>query len=138
MDLSAFSWHSSKSDATKNQFPKILSVDTQKSVGEEYAFTGFEFYEHPDQPTLRYIKDIAVYVGSTYYNPDESDYLNNFGIPFINTLIGTAFRNPSVSTTQGATGRYFSIVFKNSWNTKDGFIDLWELVPYGYIPSQAD
>ena len=138
MDLSAFSWHSSKSDAIKNQFPKILSIDTQKSVGEEYAFTGFDFYEHPDQPTLRYIKDFAVYVGSTYYNPDDSDYLNNFGIPFINTLAGPTFRVVSVSTSKGATGRYFSIVFKTSWNTKDGFIDLWELVPYGYIPSQAD
>lgn len=136
-DLPAFSWHSSKSDAIKNQFPKILSVDTQKSVGEEYAFTGFDFYEHPEQPTLRYIKDIAVYVGSTYYNPDDNDYINNFGIPFINTLIGTYNRVTSVLTT-GAKGRYFSIVFKNSWNTKDGFIDLWELVPYGYIPSQAD
>ena len=106
-------------------------------MGEEYAFTGFDFYEHPEQPTLRYIKDIAVYVGSTYYNPDDNDYINNFGIPFINTLIGTYNRVTSVLTT-GAKGRYFSIVFKNSWNTKDGFIDLWELVPYGYIPSQAD
>jgi len=137
-DLSAFSWHSSKSDATKNQFPKILSIDTQKAFGEEYAFTRFEFYEHPDQPTLRYIKDFVIYVGSSYYNPDDSDYLNNYGIPFIGTQFKTDERMSSASATQGATGRYFSIVFKNSWNTKDGFIDLWELVPYGYIPSQAD
>jgi len=137
-DLSAFSWHSSKSDATKNQFPKILSIDTQKAFGEEYAFTRFEFYEHPDQPTLRYIKDFVIYVGSSYYNPDDSDYLNNYGIPFIGTQFKTDDRISSASATQGATGRYFAIVFKNSYNTKDGFIDLWELVPYGYIPSQAD
>ena len=137
-DLSAFSWHSSKSDATKNQFPKILSIDTQKAFGEEYAFTRFEFYEHPDQPTLRYIKDFVIYVGSSYYNPDDSDYLNNYGIPFIGTQFKTDGRMSSASATQGATGRYFAIVFKNSYNTKDGFIDLWELVPYGYIPSQAD
>lgn len=137
-DLSAFSWHSSKSDDTKNLFPKILSIDTQKAFGEEYSFTRFEFYEHPDQPTLRYIKDIVIYVGSTYYNPDDSDYLNSYGIPFIGTQFGTASRVSSASATQGATGRYLSIVFKNSWNTKEGFIDLWELVPYGYIPSQAD
>lgn len=137
-DLSAFSWHSSKSDATKNIFPKILSVDTQKAFGEEYSFTRFEFYEHPDQPTLRYIKDIVIYVGSTYYDPDDNDYLNHYGIPFIGTQFSTEGKVSTASATQGASGRYFSIVFKNSWNTKDGFIDLWELVPYGYIPSQAD
>ena len=137
-DLSAFSWHSSKSDATKNIFPKILSVDTQKAFDEEYSFTRFEFYEHPDQPTLRYIKDIVIYVGSTYYDPDDNDYLNHYGIPFIGTQFSTEGKVSTASATQGASGRYFSIVFKNSWNTKDGFIDLWELVPYGYIPSQAD
>lgn len=137
-DLSAFSWHSSKSDATKNIFPKILSVDTQKAFGEEYSFTRFEFYEHPDQPTLRYIKDIVIYVGSTYYDPDDNDYLNHYGIPFIGTQFSTEGKVSTASATQGASGRYFSVVFKNSWNTKDGFIDLWELVPYGYIPSQAD
>ena len=137
-DLSAFSWHSSKSDATKNIFPKILSVDTQKAFGEEYSITRFEFYEHPDQPTLRYIKDIVIYVGSTYYDPDDNDYLNHYGIPFIGTQFSTEGKVSTASATQGASGRYFSIVFKNSWNTKDGFIDLWELVPYGYIPSQAD
>lgn len=137
-DLSAFSWHSSKSDATKNIFPKILSVDTRKAFGEEYSFTRFEFYEHPDQPTLRYIKDIVIYVGSTYYDPDDNDYLNHYGIPFIGTQFSTEGKVSTASATQGASGRYFSIVFKNSWNTKDGFIDLWELVPYGYIPSQAD
>ena len=137
-DLPAFSWHSSKSDATKNIFPKILSVDTQKAFGEEYSFTRFEFYEHPDQPTLRYIKDIVIYVGSTYYDPDDNDYLNHYGIPFIGTQFSTEGKVSTASATQGASGRYFSIVFKNSWNTKDGFIDLWELVPYGYIPSQAD
>ena len=137
-DLSAFSWHSSKSDATTNIFPKILSVDTQKAFGEEYSFTRFEFYEHPDQPTLRYIKDIVIYVGSTYYDPDDNDYLNHYGIPFIGTQFSTEGKVSTASATQGASGRYFSIVFKNSWNTKDGFIDLWELVPYGYIPSQAD
>ena len=137
-DLSAFSWHSSKSDATTNIVPKILSVDTQKAFGEEYSFTRFEFYEHPDQPTLRYIKDIVIYVGSTYYDPDDNDYLNHYGIPFIGTQFSTEGKVSTASATQGASGRYFSIVFKNSWNTKDGFIDLWELVPYGYIPSQAD
>lgn len=137
-DLSAFSWHSSKSDATKNIFPKILSIDTQKAFGEEYSFTRFEFYEHPDQPTLRYIKDIVIYVGSTCYDPDDNDYLNHYGIPFIGTQFSTEGKVSTASATQGATGRYLSVVFKNSWNTKDGFIDLWELIPYGYIPSLAD
>ena len=29
------------------------------------------------------------------------------------------------------------LVFTNSYNTS-GYIDLWELVPYGYIPSEAE
>ena len=137
-DLSAYSWHSAKSDSDKLTFPKIISVDTQKSFGEEFSFTRFEFYEHPDQQTLRYIKDFVIYVGSSYYDPNESNYLNKYGIPFISGQFEISSSVSSASATQGATGRYFSIVFKNSWSSKDGFIDLWELVPYGYIPSQAD
>lgn len=137
-DRPACSWHSSKSDNNKQAFPKILSVDTQTSAGEEFAFTGFTFCENNTAASLRYIKDYTIYVGSSYYNPDDADYQKNFGIPFIGGTLSTSADQYSVNVTQGATGRYIAIVFKNSWNAEDGFIDLWELIPYGYIPSLAD
>jgi hypothetical protein len=137
-DLSAFSWHSSKTEGGKLLFPKVLSIDTGVSAGDEYSFTRFDFYEHPDQSTMRYIKDFVIYVGSSYYNPDTEDYLDDYGIPFVNGQAATTSAVATVSSTQGASGRYLAIVFKNSRNEKEGFIDLWELIPYGYVPSMAD
>ena len=89
---------------------------------------------------MRYIKNFVVYVGSKAYDPNDADYQTegHFGIPFISGTLSTSEAQYSVNSTSGATGRYLAIVFKDSWNAQDGFIDLWELVPYGYIPSQAD
>ena len=137
---SYYSWHSSKSDYNKLAFPKILSVDTMASPGEEYAFTGFTFYENDSSPSMRYIKNYVVYVGSKAYDPNDADYQSDghYGIPFISGILSTSEAQYSANSTSGASGRYLAIVFKDSWNAVDGFIDLWELVPYGYIPSQAD
>lgn len=139
-DRSAYSWHSSKSDNNKLVFPKVLSIDTMASAGEEYAFTGFTFYENDSASSMRYIKNFVVYVGSKAYDPNDADYQTegHFGIPFISGTLSTSEAQYSVNSTYGATGRYLAIVFKDSWNAQDGFIDLWELVPYGYIPSLAD
>lgn len=139
-DRSANSWHSSKSDNNKLVFPKVLSIDTMASAGEEYAFTGFTFYENDSASSMRYIKNFVVYVGSKAYDPNDADYQTegHFGIPFISGTLSTSEAQYSVNSTSGATGRYLAIVFKDSWNAQDGFIDLWELVPYGYIPSLAD
>ena len=139
-DRSDYSWHSSKSDNNKLVFPKVLSIDTMASAGEEYAFTGFTFYENDSASSMRYIKNFVVYVGSKAYDPNDADYQTegHFGIPFISGTLSTSEAQYSVNSTSGATGRYLAIVFKDSWNAQDGFIDLWELVPYGYIPSLAD
>lgn len=139
-DRSAYSWHSSKSDNNKLAFPKILSIDTMASPGEEYAFTGFTFYENDSSPSMRYIKNYVIYVGSKAYDPNDADYQSegHYGIPFLSGILSTSEAQYSVNSTSGATGRYLAIVFRDSWNAQDGFIDLWELVPYGYIPSLAD
>ena len=137
---SYYSWHSSKSDHNKLAFPKILSIDTMVSPGEEYAFTGFTFYENDSSPSMRYIKNYVTYVGSKAYDPNDADYQEegHYGIPFLGGTLSTSEPSYSVNSTKGASGRYLAIVFRDSWNAQDGFIDLWELVPYGYIPSQAD
>ena len=139
-DRSAYSWHSSKSDNIKLVFPKILSIDTMAATGEEYAFTGFTFYENNSASSLRYIKNYVIYVGSKAYDPDDADYQSegHYGIQFLSGVLSTSEAQYTVTSNSGATGRYLAIVFKDSWNAQDGFIDLWELVPYGYIPSQAD
>ncbi len=139
-DRSSYSWHSSKNDNNKLVFPKILSIDTMASAGEEYAFTGFTFHENDSASSMRYIKNYVIYVGSKAYDPNDADYQSegHFGIPFISGTLSTSEAQYSVNSTSGATGRYLAIVFRDSWNAQDGFIDLWELVPYGYIPSLAD
>ncbi len=139
-DRSSYSWHSSKSDNNRLLFPKILSIDTMVSPGEEYAFTGFTFYENTSSSSMRYIKNYVTYVGSKAYDPNDADYQEegHYGIPFLGGTLSTSEPLYSVNSTKGASGRYLAIVFMDSWNGVDGFIDLWELVPYGYIPSQAD
>lgn len=135
--LSGFRYHSSKSEALRKVFPKILSIDTGIKAGEEYAFTSFTFFESPESPTLRYIKNVFIYIGNNIYDPDAADYTKTFGIPLISSLFNTSSDQYTARVSQGASGRFVAIVFTNSWNP-DGYIDLWELVPYGYIPSQAD
>ena len=136
--LSGCRWHSSRSEATMLVFPKILSVDTQASVDNEYAFTKFTFCENPESASLRYIKNYSIYVGSSAYDPDDTEYRNHYGIQFLSGVLSTTSGEQTVTASRGATGRYLSIVFTDSWNTAEGYIDLWELIPYGYIPSQAD
>jgi len=135
--LSGCRWHSSRADATKKVFPKILSIDTQTASGEEYAFTKFVFCENTESNTMRYIKDLVIYVGNSSYDPDIADFKGTFGIPFLSAVLNTSAAQQTISATQGSSGRYLAIVFPDSWSP-EGYVDLWELVPYGYVPSQAD
>lgn len=132
-----YGWTSTNKAAYKQVFPKILSVDTQAQGGKEYAFTRFEFYQDAQNKSYRYIQNFLIFVGYSYYNPDVTD-TKSYGIQFLEGSFNTSSHRQYVSASQGASGRYFAIVFKNSYSTEDGYIDLKELVPYGYIPSQAD
>lgn len=131
-------WHSSRTADLKTIFPKIISIDTRASVGEEFAFTGFTFCQNTNTANLRYIRNCSIYVGSEPYNPDSKDFQAEFGIPFLAASVSTNNDKQTVFATSGKTGRYLSLVFLNSWDTTNGYVDLWELIPYGYIPSQAD
>ncbi len=134
----AGSWYSAVSDASKNVFPKILAVDTGTSSGNEYAFTEFEIYQHSSQPTMRYVRDLTIYVGSSAFDPNETDYVSTFGIPFLSGTFTTSSEAQSLSSTQGNSGRYIAFVFRNSWDSTNGYINVWEIVPYGYLSSDAD
>ncbi len=135
--LSGCRYHSSKLEINKAEFPKILSIDTQQTIGNEFAFTSFEFCTNPDSESLRYIKNFIVYIGNTPYDPDEKNFRQTFGIPFISNILSPKSSVQSFNVSKGGVGKYLSIVFTDSWN-KEGYIDLWELIPYGYIPSLAD
>lgn len=134
---SASRWHSARTEGLKEVFPKILAIDTQASPGEEFAFTKFVFCEHPSTASLRYIKSYVMYIGSSPYDPNATDYNTTFGIPYASGVMPIANPTNEVTVSTGSTGRYIAIVFTDSWSN-DGYIDLWELEPYGYIPSQAD
>lgn len=136
--LSGYRWHSSRADNSKLTFPKILAIDTYASAGEEFAFTKFVFCENTTSSALRYIKSVVMYVGSSPFDPNSTDFHSSFGIPFFSAVFNTSSSEQVVSVTQGSIGRYVSVIFTDSWNSTDGYIDLWELIPYGYIPSQAD
>lgn len=97
----AGSWYSSRADQYKNDFPKILAIDTGVGAGNEFAFTEFEFFQHSDQQTMRFVRDVTVYVGNEPYDPNNSDYISTFGIPFVsgtlkNTLAAQSLDRKSV------------------------------------------
>lgn len=131
-------WQSSKSEDLKNKFPKILSFDTKTAAGEEYAFTGFTFVQNPNSESLRYIKNVSIYIGSESYDPNDADYINNFGISFMDLILTTKDSEYTKYASSGKSGRYLSIVFPNSWDEENGYVNIWELIPYGYIPALAD
>ncbi len=129
-------WHSARSGPTR-VFPKILSIDTKAQEGSEYTLASFAFYQSPSNSTYRYIRNISIYVGNTPFDPNDTDVAVNYGTPAISQQLGRNDEVTTVSPRPLVAGRYFAIVFENSYNTS-GYIDLWELVPYGFIASEAD
>ena len=130
-------WHSSRTGTTAKVFPKILSVDTGEGGEGGLAFLAFEFYLHPSGNTYRYIRDIAIYMGDKPYDPNETDVAGQFGEAVLSTTLNRTDEVQAFNLRSSKKARYFAIVFANSWNV-NGYIDLWELIPYGYIPSEAD
>ena len=129
-------WHSARSGPTR-VFPKILSIDTKAAEGSEYTLASFAFYQSPSNSTYRYIRNISIYIGNTPYDPDDTDAAVNYGTPALSQQLGRNDEVTTVSPRPLVAGRYFAIMFENSYNTS-GYIDLWELVPYGFIASEAD
>ena len=77
-------------------------------------------------------------MGNEAYDPNDADYLNNVGISFLDRLLTTKNSEYTVYASSAKQGKYLSLVFTNSWDEENGYVNLWELIPYGYIPSQAD
>lgn len=127
---------SSNAAAYRDVFPKILSIDTHCDAGKEPTIMQLTFYQHPLDPTYRFIRDVSLFIGNEEYNPDTTDF---------GTEYGGFVQKRTFSTTQvtqvmslNATGRYMALVFTNSYNTSLSFIDLWEVVPFGCIEGDSD
>ena len=130
-------WHSARSGSATRIFPKVLSIDTGRESGSEYIFADFVFYQSPSSSTYRYIRNVTLYVGDAPFDPDDSDATDHFGKPVTTALFDKNDEVTEMNLRPFASGRYVAVVFLNSHHTS-GYIDLWELVPYGYLASDVD
>lgn len=124
-------WHSTAG----NNFPKILSIDTNCEAGKEPTYKTFSMARNPKM-SYRYIFNFQIFTGNEPFNPDEKNFASVFGTPICNSLLYWA-DNPGSRNCTMESGRYIAIVFTNSRN-KQGYLDLWELTVWGYIEADAN
>lgn len=133
---SGCSWLSSRSDASKDIFPKILAIDTKAADGEEFTFTHFNVCQSTEGQTYRYVKNFNIYAGPKPYDPDTKDYVKDFGMSMISASLGISEAEQVVTATQGKPGRYLAVAFLDSYS-EDNFVCVWELEPFGYVAKDA-
>ena len=124
-------WHSTAG----NNFPKILSIDTNCEAGKEPTYKTFSMARNPKM-SYRYIFNFQIFTGNEPFNPDEKNFASVFGTPICNSLLYWG-DNPGNRNCTMESGRYIAIVFTNSRN-KQGYLDLWELTVWGYIEADAN
>lgn len=124
-------WHSTAG----NNFPKILSIDTNCEAGKEPTYKTFSMARNPTM-SYRYIFNFQIFTGNEPFNPDEKNFASVFGTPICNSLLYWG-DNPGSRNCTMESGRYIAIVFTNSRN-KQGYLDLWELTVWGYIEADAN
>lgn len=124
-------WHSTAG----NNFPKILSIDTNCEAGKEPTYKTFSMARNPKM-SYRYIFNFQIFTGNEPFNPDEKNFASVFGTPICNSLLYWG-DNPGSRNCTMESGRYIAIVFTNSRN-KQGYLDLWELTVWGYIEADAN
>lgn len=124
-------WHSTAG----NNFPKILSIDTNCEAGKEPTYKTFSMARNPKMSN-RYIFNFQIFTGNEPFNPDEKNFASVFGTPICNSLLYWG-DNPGSRNCTMESGRYIAIVFTNSRN-KQGYLDLWELTVWGYIEADAN
>jgi len=128
---------STTSTSYRNVFPKIVAIDTKAEAGKEYTFTEFAYYINPTKSTARYIKAVNMYIGDSAYDPDIKTYATDYGTAALTAAFTQDEALQSKVLSNECKGRYLAIVFRTSWSSA-GYIDLWELVPYGYLASEID
>ena len=126
-------YESSNNTTLRKIFPKILTIDTGAEGENGYALSGFSFFMNPAAATsLRYIRNVEVFVGDSPYDPDATaEEVAGWGDPFHTQTFNRNDVEQAMNFRITKTGRYIALVFPNSFDT-NGRITLWELVPYGY------
>lgn len=137
-DQPADRWHSSTATSIRKNFPKVLAIDTGASQDKEPTLCGFTFWEHPESQSYRYAKTCFFYVGDEPFNPDDP----TFQLTYEENLVAkvSLARTDAIQTgrfTELKAGRYMAIAFIDSYNT-NGYVDLWEYAPKGYIEGESE
>lgn len=130
-------WHAARSGTAAKAFPKILTIDTGAEAGKEYTFTWLDFYQSPSNSTYRYIRNVSLYIGDQAFDPDAEGAPEGYDKLIAKVALSRNDEVQSLPVRPYTAGRYFAIVFENSFHNS-GYIDLWELVPYGYLASEVD
>ena len=74
----------------------------------------------------------------TAYDPDSKNGADDYEGFILKRTFSTSYASQSVTLPRNNKGRYLALVFLNSFNRTTYFIDLWELVPFGYIEGDSD
>ena len=131
-------YHSSTNSGLRNKWPKIVSVDTKAEGDKIPTIVGINVIQHPDQAKSRYVRSIGFYVGDSAFNPDDASYATTYGEPALEATLRQDVAEQSKDFAAPVTGRYFAIVFKNSYNTSGGYISAYEFEVLGYTASDID
>ena len=138
VDSGAGRYISSNASGFREIFPKILSIDTHAEAGKEPTILSLDFYQHPNDGSYRFIRDVEIYMGNTPYDPDAKNGAGDYEGFILKRTFSTSYASQTVALPRNNTGRYLALVFLNSFNRTTYFIDLWELVPFGYVEGDAD
>ena len=122
-------------------FPKIFVIDTKETGDDVMTFSTFRFYQNPDDDnkSLRRIRTYEIYVSDDPLNPNAGDsYAAVFGTPLISSYLSQLDAVQEAVPSELVSGRYIAIVFKNSYDNTNGFLDLYEFEAYGYAAGKTD
>ena len=137
-DQPADRWHSSTSAAIRANFPKVLSIDTGAEPGKEPTLCGYTIWEHPESASYRYARTCMFYVGNEAFDPDDGAFATKYEDCYAGrTVLVKTSAEQSGNLTNPLSGRYIALAFTDSYNT-NGYIDLWEFAPVGFIEGEAD
>jgi len=129
-------YYSSTNTSYRRVFPKIVAIKTCASGEDVPTVVGINVVQHQTESKSRYVKTFNFYVSDTEFNPNDTDYLNTFGTPALETNLRQDLMEQSRSFSP-VTGTDMAIVFKSSYSA-NGFIDVLEFEIIGYVKSNTD
>ena len=139
-DSDASRWYSSDAAEYKKVFPKIFVIDTKETGDNVMTFTRFKFYQNPDpeNKSLRHIRTFEIFVSNSSLNPDVGDSYTVFGGPLVSSYLNQNDVIQVVVPSELKSGRYIAIVFKNSYDNTNGYLDMYEFEAFGYAANKVD